>query len=62
MNVLQFYLKSIQIKIGIDTIRIKILLFIENHFNKPWNWGIIYNNPNITMEIIEKYPNKPWNW
>ena len=22
----------------------------------------IYDNPNITMDIIEKYPDKPWNW
>ena len=35
---------------------------IENHLDKPWNWGYLSCNPNITMYIIEKYPDKPWNW
>ena len=35
---------------------------IEKYPNKPWDWRLISENPNITIEIIEKYPNKPWKW
>ena len=31
---------------------------IDKYPDKPWNWGGISCNPNITMEIIEKYINK----
>ncbi len=36
--------------------------FINKYPNKPWDWGYISYNPNLTMEFIEKHPNKPWNW
>ena len=35
---------------------------INKYPDKPWNWGYISGNPNITMEYIENYPNKPWDW
>ena len=36
--------------------------FVLKYSDKPWNWGNISENPNITMEFIEKYPDKPWYW
>ena len=30
--------------------------------DKPWGWGNISCNPNITMDFIEAHPDKPWNW
>ena len=33
---------------------------IEKYPNKPWDWEIISENPNLTMEFIEKYPT--WDW
>jgi hypothetical protein len=36
------------------------LEIIEKYPDKPWDWGYMSINPNITMEMIEKYPNKPW--
>jgi hypothetical protein len=29
---------------------------IEKYPDKPWDWGRISRNPNITMEMIEKTP------
>ena len=36
--------------------------FFEKNIDKLWDWRLLSNNPNITMEIVEKYPNKPWDW
>ena len=30
--------------------------------DKPWNWGGLSSNPNITFDFVEKYPDKPWDW
>ena len=35
---------------------------INKYPDKPWDWGWLSENPNITPEFVEKYPNKPWNW
>ena len=32
--------------------------FIETHPEKPWDWGYISMNQNITMEFIEKHLDK----
>jgi hypothetical protein len=30
--------------------------------DKPWNWGCLSRNPNITWEIVKDNPDKPWDW
>ena len=40
----------------------KWFLIILKNPDKKWDWDLISNNPNITMDIINKYPDKPWNW
>ena len=39
-----------------------LIYLLEKYPKKPWNWGWIYRNPNITMEFIEKHPEKPLDW
>ena len=41
---------------------IKYWNFIQENTDKPWDWPIISENPNITMDIIRENPDKPWNW
>jgi hypothetical protein len=36
--------------------------FVDRYTDKPWQWGGISSNPNITMEMIERHPDKSWNW
>ena len=36
--------------------------FIEDNIDKPWHWGCLSYNPNITFDIVQSYPNKPWSW
>ena len=37
--------------------------FIEAHQDKPWNWGEISSNPNLTtVEFVEAHPEMPWSW
>jgi len=36
--------------------------FIDKHSIKPWNWGWLSKNRNVTWEIVEANPVKPWNW
>jgi hypothetical protein len=35
---------------------------ISNNLDKPWNWGEISSNPNLTMGMITNNPNKEWDW
>jgi len=35
-----------------------MLISIENNFDKPWDWGWLSDNPNITEEFIQKNTNK----
>ena len=35
---------------------------IQKYPDKPWNWGYISRNPNLTIKMIKKFPDKPWNW
>jgi len=35
-----------------------LLYLLEKYPEKPWDWGGISSNPNITMEFIEKNINK----
>src|SRR5258708_4326649 len=30
--------------------------------NKPWNWGCLSRNPNITWEFVQNNPDIPWDW
>jgi hypothetical protein len=30
--------------------------------DKPWSYGYLSFNPNITIEDMLRYPDKPWNW
>jgi hypothetical protein len=30
--------------------------------DKPWDWGGLSLNPNITFDVVLKNPDKPWNW
>ena len=39
-----------------------LIYLLEKYPEKPWDWGGISSNPNITMEMIEKHPEKPWSW
>ena len=36
--------------------------FIKDNSDKPWNWGCLSMNPNITFDIVLAHPDKPWNW
>ena len=36
--------------------------FIKNNPEKPWNWGWLSKNPNITWDIVQANPKKPWDW
>ena len=36
--------------------------FIENNLDKPWNWGLLSWNPNITFDQVLAHPEKPWHW
>ena len=36
--------------------------FILDNLDKPWDWGYLSKNPNITWEIIQANPDKEWNW
>ena len=38
--------------------------FIEQHIDKPWEWGWqgLSKNPAITMEFIERNIDKYWCW
>jgi hypothetical protein len=35
---------------------------IKANPDKPWNWIMISENPNLTIEMILSNPNKQWNW
>ena len=34
----------------------------EGNLDKPWDWRLISDNPNITWEIIQNNPNIDWHW
>ena len=36
--------------------------FILDNSDKPWDWNLLSENPNITWEIIEANHDKEWNW
>jgi hypothetical protein len=36
--------------------------FIEDNPDKPWDWGYLSTNPNITFDIVLAHPDKPWSW
>ena len=36
--------------------------FITKYVDKPWNWGRMLDNPNITWEFIERNLDKQWDW
>ena len=36
--------------------------FFEDNLDKPWDWGILSGNPNITIDIVLAHPELPWNW
>ena len=40
----------------------KHLEIIERNKDKPWNWGYISVNPNLTFEFIEQHPEIDWSW
>ena len=35
---------------------------IEQNLDKPWNWGRMLDNPNITWEFIKRNLDKQWDW
>ena len=39
-----------------------IIKLLDKYPDKPWNWGRLSYNPNITINIIDRYPDKPWYW
>ncbi len=38
--------------------------YILDHPDKPWEYDMLSQNPNITWEIVKNNPYKPWdyNW
>ena len=36
--------------------------FVENNFDKPWNWTLLSSNPMITLECIERNASRDWDW
>jgi hypothetical protein len=36
--------------------------FILSHPDKPWDWGYLSRNPNITIDMVLSHPDLPWNW
>ena len=36
--------------------------FILKNIDKPWNWSLLSQNPNITMDIVKDNLDKPWDW
>lgn len=32
------------------------------NLDRPWSWGVLSANPNITMKDVLAYPDKPWDW
>ncbi len=35
---------------------------VKDNPDKPWNWGWLSGNPNITWEIVRDNLDKPWDW
>jgi hypothetical protein len=35
---------------------------IQKHKDKPWDWGHVSYNPNLTIEFIKNNPDKKWNF
>lgn len=35
---------------------------MDEHLDKPWNWGDLSMNPGITIEDMLAHPDKPWKW
>lgn len=38
------------------------LKFIKEHIEKPWNWELLSNHPELNNEFVKEYKNKNWNW
>ena len=38
----------------------RLIRFITEHPDKPWDLNGIYNNPNLTIDIIPKLKNPDW--
>ena len=36
--------------------------YIANHSEKPWDYGILSSNPNITWDMVKTHPDKEWNY
>ena len=36
--------------------------YIKNNPDKPWDWGNLSRNPNVTWDIVVANPDKPWNY
>ena len=36
--------------------------YILNNPDKPWDYGLLSMNQNITWEIVQANPDKPWNY
>jgi len=35
---------------------------VRENPDKPWNWGGLSWNPNITWRTVKENIDKPWNW
>ena len=35
---------------------------METFSNKPWNWRLLSQHPDLTLNLISKNINKPWSW
>jgi len=40
----------------------KFWKFVEDNLDKPWNWGYLSSNPNITFDMVLTHHELSWNW
>lgn len=38
------------------------LKFIKEHIERPWNWELLSNHPELNNEFVKEYKDKDWNW
>ena len=53
-----FFKKSVIEKLGLPT----LWDIVEANPDKPWDYGQLSINPNITWDIVEANPDKRWNY
>ncbi len=39
-----------------------VTILLELYPDKPWDYGWLSDNPNITWEIVQNHPDKEWSY